>query len=194
MVDEPPQSIASLPLALVFIPQPRLTVGLPVKLIPVSALGSMLSMQYLPLWTSAAVALAEIVGAAVMNRLEKGKVRWTETVTRTACVVVAQAPVVGGVWTAQVGVVPSLAVTLPSVMSRAIGVLAVQAPVVTVWLASSPNTPARAALSAARWSCRCHVDHPMVSVARPAEPITNGSAAAAIRRALPRRSRQSFFK
>jgi len=50
-----------------------------------------------------------------------------------------------------------------------------------------------AAESAARWSCRFHSAHWMVSLARPAEPITSGSAAPMITRALPRLSRQSFF-
>jgi hypothetical protein len=51
-----------------------------------------------------------------------------------------------------------------------------------------------AAESAARCSSRFHKAHWIVSLARPAEPITSGNAAAAIASTFPRLSRQSFFK
>jgi hypothetical protein len=150
MLDDPPQSMAAVPLAFVFIPQPRFTVGVPVKLIPVSALLSMLIMQYLPVCTTAAVAEALIVGVELVKKLEKAKVRCAETVTRTALVSADQVPAVGGACTVHVGVVPRRFVTSPRVKSREIGLLALQLPLVTVCVAILPNAPASAPLSAAR--------------------------------------------
>ena len=92
----------------------------------------------MPLWTTAAVADAVIVGADDMNKPEKASLRWPASVTLTAFVVVVHAPVLGGVSTLHVGVVPRRLVTLPRVRSRATGVLALHAPVVTVWPASFP--------------------------------------------------------
>jgi hypothetical protein len=118
---------------------------------PVSAFVSVLIMQYRPDWTRAAVAEAVIVGALVMKRLENENLPGAETVTLTAELAAAvQAPLVGGDWTVQVGVVPIRVLTVPTVRSRETGLLALQLPVETVCPASFPKTPASAPLSAAR--------------------------------------------
>ena len=84
MVDEPLPSTAAVPLALVIIPQPRLTVALPEKSIPVSALLSSAFAQYLPLCTTAAVAVALMVGGDDRKSPEKDSARLAETWTFTA--------------------------------------------------------------------------------------------------------------
>src|SRR5690348_2098039 len=60
---------------LVIIPQPRLTLVLPVASIPVTAWSSRLMTQYSPDGTMVAVALALIVGGADMNMPEKDSCR-----------------------------------------------------------------------------------------------------------------------
>src|SRR3954447_13593335 len=107
MVGLPLGSTAAAPLALVFMPQPKLTVGLPEKFRPVATVFLRLMTQYLPLCTMAAVADAVIVGAAVMNRPEKDSACDVDMLTWTAFQEAAvHEPVVGADSTAQVGVVP----------------------------------------------------------------------------------------
>src|SRR5258707_11628863 len=97
MVGEPLGSAAAGPFALVFIPQPRFTVGLPEKVKPVATVFFRLMTQYLPSCTIAAVAAAVIVGAVLMNRLEKDSDCWAVSVTFTALEELdVQAPEVGG--------------------------------------------------------------------------------------------------
>src|SRR4051812_7611112 len=80
----PVASTAEAPLALVFMPQPRFTVGLPENDSPVPALFLSEMTQYLPVWTTAAVADAVMVGAVERNMPENAMALDPDTVTATA--------------------------------------------------------------------------------------------------------------
>src|SRR5213076_1507625 len=101
--DEPVATAASIEVELVIIPQPRSTSALPVAVMPVVEVFSRLTTQYLPDGTMVAVALAVIVGAAVMNMPEKLSCFWIDKSTFTAMVSAEKLPVEGGLVTVQVG-------------------------------------------------------------------------------------------
>ena len=69
--DDPVATAAVSDVELVIIPQPRSTSALPVAVMPVTAVLSRLMTQYLPDGTMVAVAVAVIVGVALMNMPEK---------------------------------------------------------------------------------------------------------------------------
>ena len=110
IVGLPLASTAVEPFALVCMPQPINTVGLPLNVIPVPVVSFSARTQYWPLETTAAVADVVIVGAVDMKMLENGSARDADSVTLTAMnEAVFQGAAAATI--VHVGVIPSLVTT-----------------------------------------------------------------------------------